>query len=132
MKKELESTMLDRDPVTQMVIGAAIEVHRFLGPGLLESTYELCLCHELNLRGIEHARQVKLPVVYKELQVEDAYRVDILLPGRLVIEVKAVDTIAKVHEAQLLTYLRLTGIRTGLLLNFDVPVLKSGIKRMVL
>ncbi len=123
--------MVERDSLTEAVIGAAIEVHRQLGPGLLESVYESCLCHELNLRGIEHGRQVALPVTYKELRLEDGYRVDILIPNRLVIEVKAVEAIAAVHESQLLTYLRLTGIHTGLLLNFYVPVLKSGIKRMV-
>jgi GxxExxY protein len=124
--------VVQRDPVSEIVIGAAIEVHRNLGPGLLESVYETCLCHELKLRGILHLRQHPLPVVYKEIHLEEGYRIDILLPGQLVIEVKAVEEIAPVHEAQLLTYLRLSGIHTGLLLNFHVPVLKSGIKRMVL
>ncbi len=124
--------MIERDPVTEIVIGAAIEVHRFLGPGLLESAYESCLCHELTLRGIPHCRQFALPVVYKEIRLEDGYRIDVLIPNKLVVEVKAADAIAPVHESQLLTYLRLSGIHTGLLLNFNVPVLKSGIKRMVL
>jgi len=124
--------MLERDPVSAAVIGAAIEVHRHLGPGLLESAYESCLCHELTLRGIQHQRQMVLPIVYKELRLDEAYRIDILLPGQLVVEVKSVESIAEVHEAQPLTYLRMSGIHTGLLLNFNVPVLKSGIKRMIL
>jgi GxxExxY protein len=121
-----------RDALTHAVIGAAIEVHRVLGPGLLESVYEECLCYELSLRGIEHGRQVELPVVYKAIWQEKGFRLDIFIPGRLVIEVKAVDAIAPIHEAQLLTYLRLTGVHVGLLLNFNVPVMKEGIKRMVL
>jgi len=124
--------MVERDSLTEAVIGAAIEVHRQLGPGLLESVYESCLCHELKLRGIEHGRQGALPVTYKQLPLEDVYRIDILIPSRLVIEVKAVEAIATVHESQLLTYLRLTGIHTGLLLNFNVPVLKNGIRRRIL
>ena len=117
---------------TIAVFGAAIEVHRCLGPGLLESVYEECLCHELKLRGIEFVRQAPLPVVYKDLKLEHGYRIDILISGKLVIEVKAVDAIAPVHEAQLLTYLKLSGVRTGLILNFYVPVLKDGIKRLVM
>src|SRR5712691_8673331 len=131
-KAEEGGEMVEQDPVTAAVIGAAIEVHRFLGPGLLESAYELCLCHELGLRGIEHCRQIKLPLVYKGLRLKEGYRIDVLLPDKLIVEVKAVDAIAPVHEAQLLTYLRLSGIRTGLILNFDAPVLKSGIKRMII
>jgi GxxExxY protein len=124
--------MGERDPLTHEVIGAAIEVRRLLGPGLLESVYEECLCHELKLRGIEHVRQAPLPVVYKGLKLDHGFRIDIYFPGRLVIEIKAVEAIAPVHEAQLLTYLRLTGVHVGLLMNFFVPVLKGGIKRMVL
>jgi GxxExxY protein len=124
--------MMERDSLTHEVIGAAIEVHRVLGPGLLESVYEECLCHELKLRAIEHVRQAPLPVIYKGLQLDHGFRVDVYFPGRLVIEIKAVDAIAPVHEAQLLTYLRLTGAHVGLLINFYVPVLKDGIKRMVL
>jgi GxxExxY protein len=121
-----------RDALTHAVIGAAIEVHRLLGPGLLESVYEECLSYELNLRGIEHGRQVALPVVYKAIKMDRGFRVDVLIPGKLVIEVKAIDAIAPIHEAQLLTYLRLTGVHVGLLLNFNVPVMREGIKRMVL
>ena len=122
----------ERDPITREVIGAAIEVHRVLGPGLLESAYEECLCHELNLRKIAFERQVALPVSYKGVQLDCGYRMDIVLPGRLVIEVKAVEQLASIHDAQLLTYLKLSGIRTGLLLNFNVPLLRDGIRRLVL
>ena len=120
------------EPISYQVIGAAIEVHRNLGPGLLESAYEACLCHELRVREIPFIAQQPLPLVYKDLKLDHGYRVDILIPGQLVVEVKAIEAIAPVHEAQLLTYLRLTGIRTGLIINFFVPVLKDGIKRLVL
>ena len=120
------------DPLTRAVIGAAIEVHRHLGPGLLESVYHRCLCRELQLRGIPFATSVRLPVTYKEMALGDELVIDILVDGRLVIELKAVDQIAPVHEAQLLTYLRLSGIRLGLLINFNVRLLKDGIRRRVL
>ena len=122
---------MERDPLTHEVIGAVIDVHRELGPGLLESVYEVCLCHELGLRGIEHSRQVKLPVHYKGAQLDADFRIDILIPGQLIIEVKSVERMLGVHEAQLLTYLKLSKIRVGLLLNFNVPVLKDGMKRLV-
>src|SRR4051794_11708155 len=109
-----------RDPLTYEVIGAAIEVHRCLGPGLLESAYEECLCHELRLKGVEFLKQQPLPLVYKGLKLEHGFRVDIWIPNRLIVEVKAVEAVAPVHEAQLLTYLKLTGVHTGLLLNFNV------------
>jgi len=124
--------MVDRDELTQKVIGAAIEVHRALGPGLLESAYEECLCHELNLAGLAFQRQVPLPVVYKGVRLDCGYRLDVVVENRLLLELKTVDRILPIHEAQLLTYLKLTGMRTGLLLNFNVPVLHQGIKRMVL
>jgi GxxExxY protein len=114
------------------VIGAAIEVHRILGPGLLESAYEECLCHEVSLRGIAFERQLALSVNYKGVKLDCGYRLDIVLPGKLVIEVKAVEALAPIHDAQLLTYLKLAGIRTGLLLNFNVPLLRDGIRRLVL
>jgi GxxExxY protein len=113
------------------VIGAAIEVHRELGPGLLESVYEVCLSDELSSRGIEHRCQVPLPVVYKGRQLDASFRIDVLLPNKLIVEVKAVERLLGVHEAQLLTYLRLTKIKVGLLMNFNVPVVKDGIKRFV-
>ncbi len=124
--------MEERDPITEQVIGAAIEVHRILGPGLLESVYEKCLCRELTLRGIEHQAQVELPVIYKGADLGCRLFMDIVLPGRLVIELKAVEKLLPIHEAQQLTYLKLSGIRLGLLLNFNVPVLKNGIKRLIL
>ena len=123
--------MDERDPLTAEVIGAAIEVHRELGPGLLESVYEVCLCRELALKGIAYQRQAPLPIVYKGERLDADLRIDILLPGKLILELKAVEKILPVHEAQLMTYLRLTGIHVGLLLNFNVPVLKDGILRRV-
>ena len=131
-RKNLVVMQEPRDPLTQQVIGAAIEVHRVLGPGLLESAYEECLCFELSLRGISFHRQVPLPVAYKGVTLECGYRMDLVVPERLVIEIKTVEKILSVHEAQLLTYLRLSGIKTGLLINFHTAVIKDGIRRMVL
>lgn len=118
--------------ITREIIGAAIEVHRALGPGLLESAYEECLCRELTLRHIPFERQVPLTLAYKGVKLECGYRLDLLVTRAVVVEVKAMDEIAPVHEAQLLTYMRLTGCKAGLLINFHVPLLKSGIRRMVL
>ncbi len=120
------------DALTSRVIGLAIEVHRALGPGLLESAYEECLCFELTSHGIRFDRQVPLPVVYKSVRLDCAYRMDIVIENLLVAELKTVERILPVHEAQLLTYLRLSGMTTGLILNFHVPVLREGIKRLVL
>lgn len=120
------------EKVTENVIGAAIEVHRVLGPGLLESAYEECMCYELSQRGISFQRQVALPVSYKGVQLTCGYRLDLLVNGVLVVEIKSVEAIEPVHEAQLLTYLRLSKCQVGLLLNFNVPVLKDGITRRVL
>ena len=114
------------------IIGAAIEVHRVLGPGLLESAYEECLCHELDLRGLAYERQKPLPVVYKDVRLDAGYRIDILVENRVVLELKAVETLLPIHEAQLLTYLKLGGWQVGLLINFNVAVLKDGIRRRVL
>jgi GxxExxY protein len=121
-----------RDSLSEAVIGAAIEVHRALGAGLLESADEECLCYELKSRNISLARQVALPVRYKEITLDCAYRMDVVVENQLILELKAVDKTLPVHEAQLLTYLRLSGLNTGLLLNFNVPVLKDGLKRMKL
>ncbi len=121
-----------RDSLTESVIGFAIEVHRTLGPGLLESAYQECLCYELKTNGIAFGRQVALPVVYKSVKLDCGYRMDLVVDDQLVVELKTVEKILPIHEAQLLTYLRLSGIRTGLLLNFNTAVLKNGIKRMVL
>jgi GxxExxY protein len=122
----------ENDDLTEKIIGAAIEVHRMLGPGLLESAYEECLCHELHLRNLSFVHQQPLPVVYKGAHLDCGYRIDLIVEGRVVVELKTVDKVAPVHEAQLLTYLRLSGIHTGLLLNFYVATLREGIKRMVL
>lgn len=125
--------MTDEDnALSRHVIGCAIEVHRHLGPGLLEGAYEDCLCHEMWLTGIAHERQVALPVTYKGINVAGAYRLDILVERRLILEIKAIDRTTLVHEAQLLTYLRLSGLQIGLLLNFNHAVLKDGIKRLTL
>ncbi len=124
--------MLLEKELTSKIIGAAIEVHKALGPGLLESAYQSCLARELTLRGIEFEKEKPLPVNYKGERVECGYRLDFLVEGKVVVELKSVDGIHPVHEAQLLTYLRLTGCRVGLLINFNVPVLKDGLKRRVL
>jgi len=113
-----------------IVIGAAIEVHKGLGPGLLESAYENCLCHELQLRNVIFERQKPLPVTYKGVNLDCGYRLDVVVQGMLVLEVKACDTIAPIHLAQLLTYLKLSGLSLGLLLNFNVPVMRDGIVRV--
>jgi len=120
------------DTLTSRVIGLAIEVHRALRPGLLESAYEECLCFELTSHGIRFNRQVPLPVIYKSVHLDCAYRMDIVIEDLLIAELKTVERILPVHEAQLLTYLRFSGITTGLILNFHAPVLKEGIKRLVL
>ena len=118
--------------LTKEIIGAAIEVHRLLGPGLLESAYEACLCRELRLRNIDFQSEVPLPITYKDVRLDCGYRIDILVADRVVVELKSVETITDLHKAQLLTYLRLSGKKIGLLLNFNLPVLKDGIHRMVL
>jgi GxxExxY protein len=120
-----------KDPRTSP-IGAAIEVHRNLGPGLLESAYEECLCHELHLRGLDFKRQVALPLLYKGLKLDCGYKLDLIVQDQVILELKAVDKLLPIHEAQLLTYLRLTGKRVGLLINFNVPLLTQGIIRRVL
>lgn len=125
-------TEAQRNALTEAVIGAAIEVHRALGPGLLESAYETCLCYELGQRQIPFQRQLELPVTYKWIPLDCGYRLDIVVRTQLILELKAVERLLPVHEAQLLTYLKLTGLHTGLLLNFNVPVLSNGIKRILL
>jgi GxxExxY protein len=115
---------------TKQIIAAAIEVHRVLGPGLLESAYEECLCHEFELRGINYERQKLLPVQYKGKTLDCGHRLDILVQGKVILELKCVEKLLPIHEAQLLTYLRLSGIKTGLLVNFTTPLLKDGIKRL--
>jgi GxxExxY protein len=116
--------------LTEKVIGSCIEVHRALGPGLLESAYEECVCYELSQARLNFRRQVELPVVYKDVRLECGYRMDIVVEDELVLEIKAVERLIPVHEAQLLSYLKLAKKPIGLLLNFHVPVLKDGIKRI--
>ena len=116
---------------THDIVGAAIEVHRRLGPGLLESAYETCLCRELYLRRIGFQQQVALPVQYRGLELECGYRLDLIVEGSVIIEVKAVGKVLPVHRAQVLTYLKLTNVRLGLLINFNVELLRSGIYRII-
>jgi GxxExxY protein len=125
-------TAVENDPLTQKVIGFAIEVHRQLGPGLLESTYEECLCYELKQAAIAFQRQVPLPVVYKSVRLDCGYRMDIVIEEKVIVELKTVERLMPVHEAQLLTYLKLSRIPTGLLLNFSSAVLRDGLRRLVL
>ena len=117
--------------LTDAIIGAAIEVNKLIGPGLLESAYETCLCRELQLRNIPFRRQVPLPVIYKGEQLDCGYRIDILVDERVVVEVKSVKDIEAIHVAQVLTYLRLGGWQVGLIINFNVEVLRLGLKRVV-
>ena len=123
---------IEQDPVSTKVIGLAIEVHKHLGPGLLESTYEECLAFELRQHGIKFERQVPLPVLYKGIQLDCAYRMDLVVERYLIIEIKTVEQLLPIHQAQLLTYLKLSNLRFGLLLNFNVALLRDGIKRMIL
>jgi len=118
--------------ITDKIIGAAIEVHKTIGPGLLESAYEECQAHEMRLRGLHFERQVPLAVAYKGMTLDCGYRLDFLVEKAVVLELKAVDALQPIHEAQVLTYLKLGGWTIGLLINFNVPVLKNGIKRVVL
>ena len=125
------STKEEIDSLSNKIIGAAIEVHRLLGPGLLESAYEECLSKELDIRGIKVKRQVILPIEYKGIKIESAYRLDLLVEDKIILELKSVAAIEPIHESQLLTYLKLTKLWLGLVINFNVPLLKGGIKRIV-
>jgi len=117
--------------ITHEIIGAAMEVHKRLGPGLLESAYEECLSHELRLRNLRVEQQLGVPVVYKEVKLECGYRLDLLVEGRVVVELKSIVGLAPIHEAIILTYLRLSGHKIGLLINFNVTVLKDGVRRFI-
>ena len=128
-RSALAQTPLDR--LTQQIIGAAIEVHRHTGPGLMESAYEECLCYELSQIGLKFRRQVSLPVLYKGIALDCGYRMDLLVENAVVLGLKTVDHLLPVHSAQLLTYLKLSGKQIGLLINFNEPVLKKGLKRIV-
>ena len=123
---------MDENPLSKEIIGAAIEVHRQLGPGLLESAYEECLAYESSQRDIPFERQKPVPVVYKDVRLDCGFRLDLLVDDLVVVELKAVDRLAPIHQAQMLTYLKLTGCKLGLLLNFNVLKLRDGIKRVVL
>jgi GxxExxY protein len=122
---------MELNQTTEAIIGAAIEVHKRLGAGLFESSYRRCLCRELDLRGIRYQTEVPLPIHYKGIDLDCGYRIDILVEGAVVVEIKTVDKLHPIHEAQLLTYLRLGDWHIGLLINFNVEVLRLGIKRIV-
>jgi GxxExxY protein len=122
----------DSDPLTNRIIGLAMHVHTRLGPGLLESIYERCLCHEFDQHAVPYARQVDLPMDYDGVRLDCGYRADIIVANEVILELKSLERILPLHEAQLLTYLRLSQCRTGLLLNFNVVSLKNGIRRRVL
>lgn len=124
--------MKNLNELTDAIIGAAMEVHRMLGPGLLESTYEMCLCRELSMRGIPFERQVPIPVEYKGVKLDCGYRADLVVDGTILVEIKAIDSLLAIHEAQLLSYLKLGGWKVGLLINFNVELLKHGLHRRVL
>ena len=123
--------MNNLNELTDAIIGVAMEVHRALGPGLLESTYEMCLCRELAIRGIPFERQVPIPVEYKGVKLDCGYRADIVVDGTILREIKAIDSLLPIHDAQLLSYLKLGGWKIGLLINFNVELLKSGLRRRV-
>ena len=120
---------MEVDKLTEQVIGLAIEVHRHLGPGLLESAYQECLFYELNKASLKVEREKKLPIAYKEIKLDHGYRIDLLIDDRLVVEIKTVETFTDVHKAQILTYMRLGNYKTGLLINFNTNLLSKGIKR---
>jgi GxxExxY protein len=122
---------MDINELSSQIIGAAIEVHKALGPGLLESTYEECICHELSLRGLSLERQKPLSVQYKGIKLDCGYRLDVVVEDAIILELKSCEKIESIHKAQLLTYLKLAGINLGLLLNFNVNVMKDGIVRIV-
>lgn len=124
--------MEERDPLTGEVIGAAIDVHREMGPGLLESVYQKCMKRELSARGLVFDSLVRLPLVYKGEVLDEHFVLDFYFPGKLIVELKAVEYLLPIHDAQLLTYLRLSNTKVGLLLNFNTPILKTGIKRLIL
>ena len=123
--------LMTDNELTHEIIGAAIEVHKNLGPGLLESTYEECLCHELSQRGIPFERQKPIPVIYKGVKLDCGYRLDLLVADRVILELKSVETLAPIHDSIMITYLKLSEHRIGLLMNFNVQILKEGIKRLV-
>ena len=122
---------MDINQLSSKIIGASIEVHKALGPGLLESAYERCLCHELNQRGLSFENQKPLPVTYKGQKLDCGYKLDVVVKNAIILELKSCEQIEPIHKAQLLTYLKLSGLKLGLLLNFNVPVMRDGIVRIV-
>ena len=129
---DYEPISSETERIAEAAVDSAFKVHAALGPGLLESVYEACLCHELHQRGIPFKTQVSLPVMYEGMQLDAGLRLDLLLADSVIVELKAVEKMQPVFEAQLLTYLKLTGLRLGLLINFNVPVIRDGIRRMIL
>jgi len=126
------SNLAELNELTKQIIGAAIKVHRHLGPGLLETAYETCLAYELQQLGLNFERQKALPLIYKEIRLDQGYRIDLLVERKVIVELKVVERIAPVHEAQVLSYLRFSGCKIGLLLNFNVKLLKDGIRRFIM
>lgn len=122
---------IQNDILTEQIIGAAIQVHRELGPGLLESTYEACLCHELSLKNMKVERQKPIPIFYKGVKLDGGYRLDLVIEDQVIVEIKAVSELLPVHEAQLISYLKQVGGGRGLLINFNVKLLKNGIRRLI-
>ena len=132
MKKHYEPLPKETEDIASKIIDAAITVHRILGPGLLERVYEVCLCHELEKRNLKFERQVNIPIVYDGLSFEEGYRIDILVENQIIVELKAAENYNPVWKAQVLSYLKVTGKRLGLLINFNVPLLKDGVQRVIL
>jgi GxxExxY protein len=130
--RDTEGTVYFHKELTEKLIACAIEVHRHLGPGLLESAYDECYCYELDKNGVPIERQKALPLIYKEIKLDCGYRMDVVADSKVVVELKCVEKILPIHEAQLLTYLRLSGLKIGLLINFHAATLKDGIKRLAL
>lgn len=128
---EFETISTRTESLAAQVVDAAVKVHKALGPGLLESVYEVCLCHELSLRGIPFQKQVVLPISYEGIRLESGLRIDLLVDSCLIVELKTVESLLSLHEAQLLSYLKLSNNRLGLLLSFHVPFMKHGIKRII-
>lgn len=124
--------MIQIDKISNRIIGSAIEIHRNLGPGLLETAYQQCLAYELGSNDIEFCLERPIPLKYKNVVIDCAFRADIIVANSIIVELKSVDKLLPIHEAQLMTYLKLTGIKLGLLINFNVPLLKDGIKRIIL
>ncbi len=122
---------MNENEISQLVIGLCIKVHKKLGPGLLESSYEECLCYELSKNNLKFSRQQTIPIIYDEIKLDHGFRADIIIENKVIVEIKSIETLQPVHSAQLLTYLRLTDIKLGLLINFNTYLIKEGIKRIV-